>query len=259
MSKGTRTQPVSGSGRLAGKRVLVTAAASGIGRATALAFAGEGAQVTAVDVDARRLKTLCDGYPALFPRVCNLVDRASVEALAVGVGETDVLFNCAGFVHAGTILECTEDDWHFSFALNVTAMYRLTQALLPAMLRRRSGNIINMASVAGVTTGVPRRCVYSATKAAVVGLTRSIACDFVAEGVRCNAVCPGTVDTPSLGARLEAFENPVEARRAFEQRQPMGRLGDPGEVAALLVYLASDESAFVTGQTFVIDGGWSNG
>ena len=245
--------------RLAAKRIVVTAAAAGIGRATALAFAAEGACVHAVDVDERNLNFLCAGNPALFPHAVDLLDNEAISALAAAVGETDVLFNCAGFVHSGTILECSEEDWDFSFELNVKSMYRLSRAFLPGMLARRAGNIINMGSVAGVGTAAPNRFVYSATKAAVVGLTRSIACDFVKQGIRCNAVCPGTVDTPSLRARLEAFEDPRQARREFESRQPMGRLGDPREVAALLVYLAADESAFVTGQTLVIDGGWSNG
>ena len=245
--------------RLTGKRAVVTAAASGIGRATALAFAAEGANVHAVDVDATGLGSLCVADSAITPHVLDLLDEEAVNSLPDQFGVPDVLFNCAGFVHAGSILHCTEEDWDFSFALNVKTMYRLSRAFLPGMLKRNSGNIINMASVAGVSTGAPDRFVYSVTKAAVVGLTRSIACDFVKQGIRCNAVCPGTIDTPSLQVRLDAFEDPEQARRGFEQRQPMGRLGEPVEVAALLVYLASEESAFVTGQTFVIDGGWSNG
>ena len=258
-TKNTVASEIGMNQRLAGKRIVVTAAAAGIGRATALAFAEAGAWVHAVDVDAENLDTLCADAPALAPHVVDLLDADAHRVVADEVGQADVLFNCVGVVHAGTILDCSEEVWDFAFDLNVKTMYRLSRAFLPGMLRARSGNIINMASVAGVSTGVPKRFVYSATKAAVAGLTRSIACDFVQEGIRCNAVCPGTVDTPSLRGRLKAFEDPEQARRDFEKRQPMGRIAEPEEIAALLVYLASDESAFVTGQTFVIDGGWSNG
>ena len=245
--------------RLKGKRAVVTAAAAGIGRASALVFAEQGATVHAVDVDARNLDSLCMDNLSLIPHAFDLLDERAIESFADDVGEVDILFNCAGFVHAGTILDCTEADWDFSFNLNVKAMYRMALTFLPGMLHRRSGNIINMASVAGIGVAAPNRFVYSATKAAVVGLTKSIACDFVKDGIRCNAVCPGTVDTPSLQSRLDAFDDPHRARLEFERRQPMSRLGRPEEIAALLLYLASDESAFVTGQSFVIDGGWSNG
>lgn len=245
--------------RLADKRMVVTAAGAGIGRATALACAAEGAAVHAVDIDEESLGSLSAKNRSLVPHAVDLLDKAAIDDLARAVGETDVLFNCAGFVHAGTILECPEAAWDHSFELNVKSMFRLCSAFLPDMLKRQSGNIINMASVAGVSTAVRDRFVYSATKAAVVGLTRSIAADFVGRGIRCNAVCPGTVDTPSLEKRMAAIGDSRVVRRAFESRQPMGRLGDPDEIAALIVYLASDESAFVTGQALVIDGGWSNG
>ena len=244
---------------LFGKEALVTGAAAGIGLASALGFAGAGATVHAVDGDRTRLEQTCDESPRLIPHVFDLRAEGAVTALAERIGEIDVLFNCVGCVPNGTLLDCDEADWDLAFDLNVKVAYRLCRAFLPGMLRRGGGTIVNMASVAGVTTAAPNRCAYSASKAAVVGLTRSIACDFVKSGIRCNAVCPGTVDTPSLNARLGAFDDPVQARRDFEARQPMGRLGTPEEIAALVVYLASDASAFVTGQTFVIDGGWSNG
>ncbi|MDE0191495.1 MAG: SDR family oxidoreductase [Gammaproteobacteria bacterium] len=245
--------------RLTGKETLVTGAAAGIGRSTALAFARSGARVHVVDKDRAGLQALCDESPQLIPHTLNLVDGGAAAALVERIGEVDVLFNCAGRVPNGTLLDCNEAAWDSAFELNVKVTYRLCRAFLPGMLRRGAGNIINMASVAGVTTAAPNRCAYSASKAAVVGLTRAIACDFVKSRIRCNAVCPGTVDTPSLNARLAAFDDPLQARRDFEARQPMGRLGRPEEIAALVVYLASDASAFVTGQTFVIDGGWSNG
>ena len=245
--------------RLSGKETLVTGAAAGIGRASALAFAGAGARVHAVDLDRTRLEALCADNRRLVPHALDIVKAGAAAGLAEGIGGIDVLFNCAGCVPNGTLLECDAADWDFTFDLNVKAAYRLCRAFVPGMLRNGGGSIVNMASVAGVTTAAPRRCAYSASKAAVVGLTRAIACDYVKEGIRCNAVCPGTVDTPSLNARLAAFDDPAQARREFEARQPMGRLGTPEEIAALVVYLASDESAFVTGQTFVIDGGWSNG
>lgn len=247
------------SNRLSNKRVLLTAAAAGIGRATALAFAREGGEVHALDIDRQKLDGLSVEAPTIVTHTVDLLDKVAIDGFVESVAVPDILFNCAGFVHAGTILDCEEEDWTFSFALNATAMYRLAKAFIPGMVQRGSGNIINMSSVAGVSTGVPDRFVYCATKAAVVGMTKSIASDFVQHGIRCNAVCPGTVDTPSLRGRLEVFDDPVQARRDFEARQPMGRLAKPDEIAALLVYLACDESAFVTGQTFVIDGGWSNG
>jgi 2-keto-3-deoxy-L-fuconate dehydrogenase len=242
------------SGRLAGKIALVTAAGQGIGRASAELFAREGAEVHAVDVNADALETLA----GCRPHVTDLTDVTAVAALGEAVGPVDILFNCAGFVHAGTILECGEDDWAFSNDLNVTAMYRAIRAFLPAMIARGGGSIINMASIASSVKGIPGRFAYGATKAAVIGLTKSVAADFVEQGVRCNAICPGTVETPSLLQRLGETGDYEAALAAFRARQPMGRLGRPEEIAALALYLASDESAFTTGAVHIIDGGWVN-
>jgi 2-keto-3-deoxy-L-fuconate dehydrogenase len=253
--------------RLRNKKVLITAAAQGIGRATALAFSREGAQVLATDINQNGLEALareltdattaCGLAPDFGTLPLDVRDPASIQNLAGEVGAVDVLFNCAGFVHHGTILDCDEADWAFSLDLNVTSMYRMTRAFLPAMLAVGHGNIINMSSVASSITGVPSRFVYSATKAAVIGITKSIAADFVGRGIRCNAICPGTVDTPSLRQRISAQGDYETARAAFIARQPMGRIGTAEEVAQLAVYLASDESAFTTGQIHVIDGGWT--
>lgn len=240
--------------RLDGKRALVTAAARGIGRATALAFAREGATVIAVDIDGAALESLeGDG---IEKRILDVRDKAGVAALAES-DVLDILFNCVGFVHHGTILDCTPEDWDFSWDLNVTSMYRMVRAVLPGMLDRGGGSIINVSSVASSVRGVPDRFVYGTTKAAVIGLTKSIAADFVARGIRCNAICPGTIETPSLADRIDAFDDPVAARATFIQRQPMGRLGAAEEVAMLGVYLASDEASFTTGTINLIDGGWS--
>jgi len=241
-------------GRLAGKTALVTAGAQGIGRRTAERFAEEGATVWATDVNATALAGLAGCRTA----VLDVTDPAAIQSVVKLVGAIDVLFNCAGYVANGTILECTEEDWRFSIELNVTAMYRMIRAVLPGMLERRAGSIINMSSIAGAAKGVPNRCVYGTTKAAVVGLTKSVAADFVTRGIRCNAICPGTIETPSLVERLRATGDFEQALAAFKARQPMGRLGRPEEVAALAVYLASDESSFTTGQCHFIDGGWSN-
>jgi 2-keto-3-deoxy-L-fuconate dehydrogenase len=241
--------------RLAGKIAVVTAAGQGIGRATAELFAAEGATVFAADINEQSLATLAGCRQA----VLDVTDRAAVERFAGDTGRIDVLFNCAGFVHDGTILDCDEAAWDASFALNVKSMYFLIRALLPAMIAGGGGSIINMSSVAGSVIGVPRRFVYGSTKAAVVGLTKAIAADFARQGIRCNAICPGTVQTPSLDERLAASGDLASARAAFVARQPMGRLGTPGEIAELALYLASDASAFTTGQCHVIDGGWSNG
>lgn len=244
-------------GRLAGKRAFVTAAGAGIGRATALAFAREGASVTATDIDEGALASLAAEAPGIATARLDVRDDAAVAA-ALGQAATDVLFNCAGFVHHGTVLDLGDADWAFSWDLNVTSMVRTIRAALPGMLDRCGGTIINMASVASSIRGVPNRFAYGATKAAVIGLTKAVAADFVTRGIRAHAICPGTVESPSLGARINAQPDPVAARAAFIARQPMGRLGRPTEVAALAVYLASDEASYTTGQTHIIDGGWSN-
>jgi len=243
-------------GRLQGKTALVTAAAQGIGRATALAFAREGASVLATDVNEAKLAEL-SGTPGIRTRKLDVLDESEIAATVAGAGPLDILFNCAGYVASGTILQCTTRDWDFSFNLNARSMFVLTQAVLPAMLARGRGNIINIASVASTVKGVPNRFAYAASKGAVIALTKSIAADFVGQGIRCNAICPGTVDTPSLHDRINANADPDAARKAFIARQPMGRLAEAGEMAELAVYLASDESAFMTGQAVVIDGGYS--
>lgn len=243
--------------RLAGKKAVVTAAAQGIGRATALAFAAEGAEVVATDINQAKLAELSD-TAGITTRLLDVRDEAAIAALAADTGAVEVLCNVAGFVHHGTILDCAEADWDFSFDLNVKSMYRTIRAFLPAMLAAGGGSIVNMASVASSIRGIPNRFVYGTSKAAVIGLTKAVAIDFIRQGIRCNAICPGTVDTPSLRARINAFPDPAEARKAFIARQPMGRLGTAEEIAHLALYLASDESAFVTGGVFVIDGGMTN-
>lgn len=247
------------SARLAGKHALVTAAGAGIGRATAMAFAKEGAKVLATDIDAKALAALAAEYPAIQTQALDVTSVDDIRGLIDRHDAFDVLFNCAGYVHAGTILDTDEDSWHRSFRINVDSMFHLCRSVLPAMLERGAGSIINMASVASSIKGVPNRFAYSTTKAAVIGLTRSVAADFVARGVRCNAICPGTVKTPSLGERVRALGGDEAAHwKSFTERQPMGRLGTPEEIAALALYLASDESAFTTGTVHVVDGGWSN-
>ncbi|WP_366132664.1 SDR family oxidoreductase [uncultured Ferrovibrio sp.] len=247
--------------RLSGKTAVITAAAQGIGRASAIAFAHEGAKVIATDVNEAKLKEL-GSLPNIVTRQLDVTDPAAIASFAAEVGAVDVLFNCAGFVHHGTILDCTEEEWEFAFDLNVRSMFRLSKALLPAMLQSgRGGSIINMSSAASSVKGAPNRFVYGATKAAVIGLTKAIAIDFIRQGIRCNAICPGTIQTPSLDDRIAAQAAAVgsveQARGAFVARQPLGRLGTPEEIAALAVYLASDESAFTTGAIHIIDGGWS--
>jgi 2-keto-3-deoxy-L-fuconate dehydrogenase len=240
--------------RLAGKTALVTAAAQGMGRATAELFAAHGADVLATDTNTEALVQLQGCRTAKL----DVLLPDEIVRVVESAGAIDILFNCAGFVANGSVLECTDEQWALSLSLNVTSMFRLVRAVLPQMLARRRGSIINMSSVASSIKGVPNRCAYGATKAAVIGLTKSIAADFVTNGVRCNAICPGTVETPSLHQRLEATGDYDASRSAFIARQPMGRLGRPAEIAALALYLASDESEFTTGQCHVIDGGWSN-
>ena len=248
--------------RLAGKTAFLTAAGQGIGRAVAEAFAREGARVIATDLNAALLETLAD-VPGVSVQKLDVLDPAAITAAAAAAGPVDVLFNGAGFVHAGTVLDCTEDEWAFAFDLNVRSQYRTIKAFLPGMLARGAGSIINMASVAGSIKGAPNRFVYGATKAAVIGLTKAVAADFIAKGVRCNAICPGTVESPSLRDRIAAQaqasgQTLAQVEAAFIARQPMGRIGRTSEIAALAVYLASDEAAFTSGTAQVIDGGWSN-
>ena len=240
--------------RLLGKSVLVSAAARGIGKAIALGFAAEGASVMATDLDSEELSVL-NGVDGITTRVLNVTNATAVNQLAVAMGRVDVLCNIAGFVHHGSILDLEEEDWDFSFDLNVKSMYRTIRAFLPAMLEGGGGSIINMSSVASSLRGLPYRCVYGASKAAVIGLTKSVAADYIADGIRCNCICPGTVESPSLEARIAAFDDPELARRNFIARQPMGRLGTAEEIAAIAVYLASDESAYATGTAVVVDGG----
>src|SRR5438094_1003791 len=242
------------SGRLSGKTALITAAGQGIGRATALAMAAEGARVHATDVNPKTLESLA-GNGNIITRALDVLDDAAVEKTIADLPPLSILFNCAGYVHNGTVLDCTPKDWEFSFNLNVRAMYMTIRCALPKMLENGGGSIINMASVAGSIKGLPNRFVYGASKAAVVGLTKAVAADFVAKGIRCNAIAPGTVDTPSLEERIGAFADPIEARKAFVARQPMGRLAKPEEIAPIVVFLACDESMFATGTVYSIDGG----
>jgi 2-keto-3-deoxy-L-fuconate dehydrogenase len=243
--------------RLQGKKAFLTATGQGIGAATAKAFASEGAQVYATDINDQLLQKLATELPTIQTKKLDVRDTQAVNALAAELGAIDILFNCAGFVHQGTILDCNESDWDFSFDLNVKSMYRTCRAFLPAMLAAKKGSIINMSSGASSIKGAPNRFVYGTTKAAVIGLTKALAADVIRQGIRVNAICPGTVESPSLEQRMAALGDVEQARKEFVARQPMGRLGKPEEIAALAVYLASDESGFTTGQIHVIDGGWT--
>lgn len=253
------------SARLHGKTAFITAAGQGIGRATALAFVQQGARVVASDINSATLATLqaeC-GSDLLTTLRLDVTNAAAVSAAAAANLDVNVLFNGAGFVHAGSVLECSEDDWDFAFALNVRSQFRMIKAFLPAMLAGGAGSIINVASVAGSIKGAPNRFVYGTTKAALIGLTKSVAADFITKGIRCNAICPGTVESPSLHERIDAQvhrsgQSLAEVQAAYVARQPMGRLGTVQEIALLAVYLASDESSFTTGTAQIIDGGWSN-
>lgn len=240
--------------RLENKRILITAAGAGIGRATTELFVAEGASVIATDINEESLSTLSGADT----RVLDVTSEEQILAFANDIGTIDVLFNCAGFVHNGALLDCDRDAWDFSFAINVTSMYSMIHAFLPDMLATGSGSIINMSSVASSIIGVPNRFAYGATKAAVIGLTKGVAADYVQQGIRCNAICPGTIQSPSLDQRLAASGNYDATRAEFVARQPMGRIGKAEEVAHLALYLASDESAFTTGHCHVVDGGWSN-
>ena len=242
--------------RLRDKSCVVTAAGQGIGQATARAFAREGAKVWATDVDETKLQTLA-GVEGIQIRKLDVLDKKAIGILARDVGVVDVLFNCAGFVHHGTVLDATDEQWEFAFSLNVRSMFWTIQAFLPAMLSKGGGSIINMSSAASSVKGAALRFVYGTTKAAVIGLTKSVAVDYVSKGIRCNAICPGTVQTPSLDERISSLGGGADARQFFLQLQPTGRFGSTEEIASLAVYLASDEASFTTGTIHVIDGGWS--
>jgi 2-keto-3-deoxy-L-fuconate dehydrogenase len=242
--------------RLGGKTVLVTAAAAGIGRASAIRMASEGACVIATDVDAKGLESLPTEL-AIEKLPLDVTDGSAILALASALPTIDVLFNCAGIVPSGTVLDCSLQDWSNAFSINVTSCFLMIQAFLPGMLARGQGSIVNMSSVASSIKGVPNRFCYGATKAAVIGITKSVAADFVGKRIRCNAICPGTVDTPSLQKRLSSTGDYDKARREFEARQPMGRIAQVEEIAGLVAFLASDEASFITGQAYAVDGGWS--
>jgi 2-keto-3-deoxy-L-fuconate dehydrogenase len=250
------------SARLSGKTAFITAAGQGIGRAIALAFVREGAQVVATDINETLLTTLKTEAGCTTQRL-DVTDATAISTAAAQHGAVNVLVNAAGFVHAGSVLDCSEADWDLAFSLNVRSQFRLIKAFLPGMLAQGGGSIVNIASVVGSLKGAPNRFVYGASKAAIVGITKSVAADFVTRGIRCNAICPGTVESPSLRERIAAQatasgQTLEQVEAAFVARQPMGRLGTVDEIAALAVYLASDESSFTTGTTHVIDGGWSN-
>jgi 2-keto-3-deoxy-L-fuconate dehydrogenase len=244
-------------GKLEGRVALVTSAGQGIGRASAIALAREGAKVFATDIREDLFKDIAKEHPGITGFGLNVLEQSAVDAALKRTGPIDILFNCSGFVHNGTVLDCEEKDWDFSFDLNVKAHYRMIKAYLPGMLAKGKGNVINMASVASSIKGAPNRFVYGASKAAVIGLTKALAIDFVTKGIRCNCICPGTVETPSLYDRMRAQGDFEKAKAAFIARQPMGRLAQPEEIAEMVIYLASDASAFMTGQALTIDGGWS--
>ena len=241
-------------GRLNGKKIIITAAAQGIGRACVEAYQAEGANVIATDINQEKLGDLSH-LPNVETRLLDVLNLEDISRTSKEIGPVDVLFNCAGFVHHGSILDCDETAWDFSFELNVKAQYRMIRAFLPGMLSNGGGSIINMASVCSSVKGIVQRAVYGASKAAVIGLTKSVSADYLRDGIRCNCICPGTVQSPSLDDRINAFEDPIQARKDFIARQPLGRLGNAEEIAAIAVYLASDESAYTTGQPFIIDGG----
>ena len=241
-------------GRLSGKKIIITAAAQGIGRACVEAYQAEGANVIATDINQEKLGDLSH-LPNVETRLLDVLNLEDISRTSTEIGHVDVLFNCAGFVHHGSILDCDETAWDFSFELNVKAQYRMIRAFLPGMLSNGGGSIINMASVCSSVKGIVQRAVYGASKAAVIGLTKSVSADYLRDGIRCNCICPGTVQSPSLDDRINAFEDPIQARKDFIARQPLGRLGNAEEIAAIAVYLASDESAYTTGQPLIIDGG----
>ena len=243
--------------RLENKNIVVTAAGQGIGRATAIAFSNEGANVYATDINEKTLKSLNKEYQSIKVKKLDSTDKSAVEEFSKSLDKIDVLFNAVGFVHHGSILECDEKDWDFSFNVNIKSMYFMIKSLIPKMIKQKKGNIINVASIASSIRGLPNRFVYGSSKAAIIGLTKSIAADFIKDNIRCNAIAPGTVHTPSWEDRVKAFKDPVQAKKDFIARQPMGRLGTPEEIANLAIYLASDESDFVTGVTHAIDGGMS--
>ena len=243
--------------RLENKNIVVTAAGQGIGRATAIAFSNEGANVYATDINETTLKSLNKEHQNIKVKRLDSTDKSAVEEFSKSLDKIDVLFNAVGFVHHGSILECDEKDWDFSFNVNIKSMYFMIKSLIPKMIKQKKGNIINVSSIASSLKGLPNRFVYGSSKAAIIGLTKSIAADFIKDNIRCNAIAPGTVHTPSWEDRVKAFKDPVQAKKDFIARQPMGRLGTPKEIADLAVYLASDESNFVTGVTHAIDGGMS--
>ncbi len=241
-------------GRLEGKVAFLTAAGQGIGKSTAIAFAKEGAEVIATDIDANKLQML-DKVPGITTKVLDVLDDSAIEEITKEVPIPDILFNCAGYVHQGSIIDCKYDDWDHSFRLNTRSHFVITKNFMPKLLSKKNVSIINVASVASSVKGVINRYAYGSSKAAVIGMTKALAADFVKQGVRVNAICPGTVDTPSLSERMLALGDVDKARQEFTKRQPMGRLGEPDEIATIAVYLASDESRFVTGQTMMVDGG----